>query len=164
GRGPGGIHLSKTCRFAGAAAAFLPIAGASLVLLFSAVDARAQAPSGACEDAAELAVLASPVAPWKGAPLRVILAVEKPLEGELSLVAPNGSVAATSRERHGGPPYFWFAEVAAPTPGTWHARLARDGAAGNCGTLTREITVRPTEPPRPHAGAGSVWPLRHTWN
>ena len=89
------------------------------VFLFSAVDARAQAPSGACEDAAELAVLPSPVAPWKGAPLRVVFAAEKPLEGELSLIAPNGSVAATSRERQGGPPYSWFAEVATPAAGKW---------------------------------------------
>ena len=57
-------------------------------------------------------MLPSPLAPWKGAPLRVIFAAEKPLEGELSLIAPDGSVAATSSERHGGPPYFWFAEVA----------------------------------------------------
>ena len=56
--------------------------------LFSAADAQAQGPAGTCEDAAELAVLPSPVAPWKGAPLRVIFAAEKPLEGELSLIAP----------------------------------------------------------------------------
>ena len=67
---------------------------------------RAQGPASICEDAAELAVLPSPVAPWKGAPLRVVFAAENPLEGELSLIAPDGSVAAKSRERHGGPPYF----------------------------------------------------------
>ena len=54
---------------------------------------------GSCEDAAELAVLSSPAAPWKGAPLRVIFAAEKPLDGELSLIAPEGSVAAKSRGR-----------------------------------------------------------------
>ena len=69
-------------------------------------------------DTAEIAVLPSPIAPWKGAPLRVIVAAEKPLNGELSLIAPDGSVAAKSRERHGGPPYFWFAEVASPAAGT----------------------------------------------
>ena len=44
--------------------------------------------------------------------MRVVFAAEKPLEGELSLIAPDGSVAAKSSERLGGPPYFWFAEVA----------------------------------------------------
>ncbi len=28
-------------------------------------------------------MLSSPIAPWKGAPLRVVFAAEKPLEGEL---------------------------------------------------------------------------------
>ena len=88
------------------------IAGAFFVCLFSAVDSQAQGPIGTCEEAAELAVLPSPVAPWKGAPLRVIFAAEKPIEGELSLIAPDGSVAAKSRERQVGPPYFCFAEVA----------------------------------------------------
>ena len=106
------------------------IAGAFFVFLFSAADARAEAALGSCEDAAELAVLPSPIAPWKGAPLRVILAAEKPLEGELSLIAPDGSVAATSRERHGGPPYFWFAEVASPAAGTWHAQARARPCAG----------------------------------
>ena len=76
---------------------------ASAIFLLSARDARAQQPAVTCEDAAELAVLPSPIVPWKGAPLRVVFAAEKPLEGELSLIAPDGSVAATSRDRHGGP-------------------------------------------------------------
>jgi hypothetical protein len=147
-----------------APAAVLPIAGAFFVLLLSAVDSRAENPSGACEDAAEIAVLPSPLAPWKGAPLRILIAAEKPLEGELSLIAPDGSVAAKSRERHGGPPYFWFAEVAAPVEGTWRATLARDGASGDCGTITRNIAVSAQKPPGPHAAEGGIWPIRNTWN
>jgi hypothetical protein len=144
--------------------ALLPIAGASFIFLVSAVDARDQPPSGTCEDAAELAVLPSPLAPWKGAPLRVVFAAEKPLEGELSLIAPDGKVAAKSRERHDGPPYFWFAEVASPAAGTWHAKLARDGAPAECSTITRDIAVGDREPPRPRATEGSLWPVRNTWN
>jgi hypothetical protein len=150
--------------FAAAVTASLLIAGAFFVVLFPVVDSRAQGPSGICADAAEVAVLPSPLAPWKGAPLRVIVAAEKPLAGELSLVAPNGSVAATTRERHGGPPYFWFAEVASPTAGTWRAKLTRDGATGACSAITREIAVRDAKPPRPHASEGSVWPIRNAWN
>jgi hypothetical protein len=159
-----GAQVFLAGRFAAAVTALLPIAGAFFVFLFSEADAQAQAPSGACEDAAELAVLPSPIAPWKGAPLRVVFAAEKPLEGELSLIAPDGSVAATSRERHGGPPYFWFAEVASPAAGTWHAKLARERAPAACSTITREIAVRDQEPPRPGATAGSIWPVRNTWN
>ncbi|HEY7763877.1 MAG TPA: hypothetical protein VIB38_02710, partial [Aestuariivirgaceae bacterium] len=67
-------------RFAAAAAALSLIAGTSFI--FPVVDSHAaQGPIGNCEDAAELAVLSSPIAPWKGAPLRVLFAAEKPLEG-----------------------------------------------------------------------------------
>jgi len=127
--------------------ASLLVAGALAVLLVPAGGARAQTPSGACADATEIAVMPSPIAPWKGAPLRVIFAAEKPLEGELSLIAPDGSVAAKSHVRHGGPPYFWFAEVASPAAGTWHVSLARENAQAGCGTITRNIAVRGDAPP-----------------
>ena len=151
-------------QFAAAVTASLLIAGAFFVLLFSVVDSQAKGPSGSCADAGELAVLPSPATPWKGVPLRVVFAVESPLEGELSLIAPDGSVAAKSRQQHGGPPYFWFAEVASPAAGTWRATLVRARAVAECSTITREIAVRDDEPPRPGAATGSVWPLRNTWN
>ncbi len=147
-----------------AAAVLLLIAGAFCIAIFSAVDSRAEAASGACEEAVQVAVLPSPIAPWKGAPLRILIAAEKPLSGELSLIAPDGSVAARSRERHGGPPYYWFAEVAAPVAGTWHATLTRDRASGECSTITREIAVSAQKPPGPPAAAGSLWQLRNSWN
>ena len=96
--------------------------------------------------------------------MRVIFAVEKPLEGELSLIAPDGSVAAKSRDRLGGPPYFWFAEVASPAAGTWHVTLTRDNAPTECSKITREIAVRDVKPPSPSAPPGSLWPLRNSWN
>jgi hypothetical protein len=148
-------------RFSAALTTSLLIAGG---FLFPIADAQAQGASGVCADAAELAVLSSPIAPWKGAALRVAFVAEQPLEGELSLIAPDGSIATKSRERHGGPPYSWFAEVAAPAAGTWRASLARDHAPAGCGTITRDIAVRADQPPRPSAAPGSVWPLRATWN
>jgi hypothetical protein len=151
-------------RFAAARKTSLLIAGALSLFVFSVAKSHAQGSPGGCEDAAELAVLPSPLVPWKGAPLRVVFAAEKPLEGELSLIAPDGSVAAKSRERHGGPPYFWFAEVKSPAAGTWRATLARDRASGQCSTITRDIAVRADRPPPPSATPGSVWPLRNTWN
>ncbi len=159
-----GTQLFPRRQFAAAVTASLLIAGAFFVLLFSVVDIQAQGPFGACEDAAGLAVLPSPFAPWKGAPLRVIFAAEKPLEGELSLIAPDGSVAAKSRDRLGGPPYFWFAEVSAPAAGTWHATLTRDHAPAECSKITREIAVRDVKPPTPSATPGSLWPMRNSWN
>jgi hypothetical protein len=103
------------------------------------------------------------MAPWKGAPLRVIFTAEKPLDGELSLIAPNGHIAAASGDRHGGPPYFWFAEVASPAAGTWQAMLVRNDASADCKTVTREIVVQRKPSAGPRAGKG-VWPLREAWD
>src|SRR6202034_4413018 len=75
-----GTQLHFPRQVAALATASLLIAGAFFVSLLAAADARAEALSGTCEDAAEIAVLAAPMAPWKGAPLRVIVAAEKPLE------------------------------------------------------------------------------------
>ena len=154
-----GVQLFPARHPAATTTALLPLAGALVLALVSATDTRAQG-APACEEAAEIAVLPSPVSPWKGAPLRVILAAEKPLTGTLSLVAPDGTVATKSAERHGGPPYFWFAEVASPAAGKWRATLdSNEGCP-----IAREINVRADRPPPPQETAGMVWPLRNTWN
>ena len=152
-------------QFANAATASLLIAGGFVVSFLSTVHARAEGSSSICQDAARVAVLPAPIAPWKGAPLRVLFVSDSPLdEGEFSLIAPDGSIAAKSRDRNGGPPYFWFAEVTAPAAGTWRATLALDRMPAECRTITREIAVSAQKPPPLHATAGSIWPLRNTWN
>ena len=150
-------------QFIGAATTALSLVGGAFLLALAG-HARAQGSPPACDAAGEIAVLPSPWAPWKGAPLRVMLVIEKPLQGELSLTGPDGSVAATSRERHGGPPYFWFAEIKAPASGSWHATLTPQQMGTGCGPITREIKVRPDKPGGPGSAAGSTWPLRNTWN
>ena len=149
---------------AAAATASSLIAGAWFAFLFSAAEALAQSPARGCEDTTEIAVLPSPVTPWKGAPLRVMFAAEKPLEGELSLIGPDGRVAAKSRERMGGPPYSWFAEVPKPAAGKWQVTLARDNAPAECRTITREVVVRNDTPPRPRGADNSVWPVKENWS
>ena len=149
-------------RFVPAVSALWPVAGACFVFLFgalfSATDARAAGLFGACEDSADIAVLSAPAAPWTGAPLRVIVAAEKPLDGELSLITPEGRVAAKSRGRQGGPPYFWLAEMPSPAAGTWRASLTASG----CSPITRDIVV--TDAASPPPAAGGTWSLRNSWN
>jgi hypothetical protein len=142
----------------------LLIAGALNIAPLSTTNSLAQGSSNSCEEAAEVAVLPSPLAPWRGAPLRVIIAVEKPLDGELALVAPDGSVAVRSRDRHGASPYFWFAEVKTPVAGTWRATLALAHPLPGCRAITRDIAVRADKPPAPGTTPGSVWPIRNSWN
>jgi hypothetical protein len=160
GRTLRGFGLFSTLKLAPAQA--LPIALFGVVCLLGASPARAAA--SPCEESAEVAVLPSPLSPWKGAPLHVLFAAEKPFAGELILIAPDGSAAATTRNRQGGPPYFWFAEVATPAAGTWHAKLVRDGATGECATITRDIVVSESKPPAPHGTASSVWPIHAAWD
>jgi hypothetical protein len=159
-----GTQLFLGRQFAAGVTASLLIAGAFLAVFFPAVGARAESQSTTCEDAVGIAVLSSPLAPWKGAPLRVILTTEKPLDGEFSLIAPDGSVAVKSHDRLDGPPFVWFAEVASPAAGTWHATLTRDYAPAECGKITRDIAVRDVKPAPPRAAPGSLWPLRNSWN
>jgi len=119
----------------------------------------AAAASEGCKSSAEVTILPSPLAPWTGAPLRVMVVAEKPVEGELSLVAPDGSVAVKSADRRDGPPYAWFAEIAAPAAGTWHAKLT--GATADC---TRDIAVAARKPEPFRIPAGSIWQVRNSWN
>jgi hypothetical protein len=121
----------------------------------------AAAEPASCEGKPLVFIQSSPMTPWRGAPLRVIVTAEKPLEAEVTLVAPDGSVAASSRQRHGGPPYFWLVETAAPAPGKWQARLTPE--TPGCAT-SRDITVRKSATDPVHAVPGSVWPIRAAWN
>jgi len=111
-----------------------------------------------------MSVFPSPIAPWRGAPLRVMIITEKPLEGVMSLIAPDGSVAAKSSDRHGGEPYFWFAEVAAPAAGTWRATLALERATADCSTMTREISVSARKPDPPPIPSRAFWQVRNSWD
>jgi len=118
----------------------------------------------ACANAAEITVLPSPLAPWTGAPLRVMVVADKPVEGMLSLTAPDGSVAVKPAERRVGPPYSWFAEVATPTAGTWHARLEGDRTAADCSPVIRDIAVAARKPEPLRTPPGSIWQVRNNWN
>ena len=146
--------------FAVAATASLPVAGGLAAVPFLATESPAIAASASCGEVADLTVLPSPFAPWKGAPLRVMVVAEKPLDGTLSLVAPDGSAAATSPHRQGAGPYSWFAEVTAPAAGTWHATLASAG----CGPITREIVVAAQKPQPLATPPGRIWQVRNGWN
>ena len=121
--------MVPACRIAAVAALGLTLTAGTAPSAWAAPP-QSKAPSRPCEQAVGLAVLTSPLVPSKGAPLRVVFAAEQAMQGELSLVGPDGTVAAASRERRGGPPYFWSAEVVAPATGTWHAKLVRDGETG----------------------------------
>ncbi len=149
--------LARWFSFAATASSLV---AAGFVALSSVTTSPAVAAPATCADAADITVLPSPIGPWKGAPLRVMVVSEKPLDGSLSLVGPDGHIAATTSNRQGGAPYSWFAEVAAPAAGTWHATLASVG----CSPLTRDIDVAAQKPPPPATPPGLIWKVRGSWN
>lgn len=135
-----------------------------LAIMCFAPRAWAENETADCKEPAGFAILSSPISPSKHAPLRVFVATDEPLDATLSLVLPDGKVALEVDERRGGPPYFWFAEIAKPKPGTWRAKLTRKGASDACATITRKITVRNSRAKRPGATRKSVWPVRQSWS
>lgn len=149
-------------RLSSVRAAITPFLIVCALVALLQTQARAEDAAPVCDEFG-LALLSTPVAPWKGAPLRVVVATEKPQDGALALIAPSGKVAAQTSDRQGGPPYFWYAEVASPEAGTWHAKLTRDGAAPDCRDVTREIQVAAKRPRGP-GGGKAVWPLRDAWD
>src|SRR6266446_8742060 len=83
-----GLPVLSARQFIGAATTALSLITGALLLVLAAGNARAQGSAPSCDAAGEIAVLPSPWAPWKGAPLRVMLVTDKPLQGELLLTGP----------------------------------------------------------------------------
>ncbi len=137
-----------------AAVAAVLIAG--LCLSFAG---SAQAQSATCQDASDLAILPAPITPWKGAPLRVIFAAGKAARwrtvSDRARRQRCGRLARTSWR----PALFLVAEVATPAAGKWQAKLTSSG----CSPVMRDIPVQDTQPPRPAATSGSIWPIRNSW-
>jgi hypothetical protein len=119
---------------------------------------------GDCRELEGVAVLATPLSPSPSAPLRVVVASEKPLSGVLTLVAPGGERTTTGDARRGGPPYFWTAQAPEPQPGTWLAKLTLDAEINGCKTLLREISVRRAAGGFAGRSDKSVWPVRAAWD
>jgi hypothetical protein len=125
--------------------------GCSILVLALLVASRAAGGEASQGDA----IFVSPGAPVVGGPLRIMAVSDRPLDGTLTLVAPRGEELATSRERHGGPPYWWYLEVNARVAGAHRACL--EGAEAMC----TEVAVGGPSP-RP-TGAG-VWPVTREWS
>jgi hypothetical protein len=148
-------------RFAAALRVWL-LTACGCFLALSIAQNPAMAAPGSCADTAEITILPAPQLPWTGAPLRVMVIAEQPLNGVLSLTGPDGSVAAKSADRLEGPPYSWFAEVATPAAGTWHATLAP--GAPDCAPVTRDITVSARKPDPLRGPPGSIWQVKNSWD
>jgi hypothetical protein len=128
-----------------------------------------------CEDVKDVHVFPFPQFPWTGAPLRVIAFSEKPLAATLRIheaalkgkrPEPTGEPVVTSDVRHGGPPYFWIAEVPSPRAGPYVASVAQKPCdeGKNVATLAATVGRFAPAPPPPLQEGDGLWPVRRTWN
>jgi len=103
-----------------------------------------------------VAVFTSPERPVPGGWLRAVAVAESPLDATLAVTGPEGETCSLTRERRGGPPYWWRVEVRASAPGTYRACLRpRDACA--------EVRVDLHPPPR-QGWADGAWPVTREWN
>jgi hypothetical protein len=131
----------------------------------------APAPLPACVAARTATVFSTPERAWAGAPLHVLVTTEGPVDATLVVTDPGGREVARAPERHGGPPYWWLADVEAPAVGAYHAELVRapcaapppQGAAPDDARVAKEIAVGDAPPPAPRPTWGTVWPVRAEW-
>ncbi len=111
-------------------------------------------------EAAGVTLFTSPRAPRAGKPLRVLAVASSPLDAALSIRDPEGADVAGTRARRGGPPFWWYAELAAPVAGSYRAAL-RGGDLAACAEITVAADPVPDREPR---AWGSAWPLRAAWS
>ena len=102
-----------------------------------------------------VAVFTSPERPAPGGPLRAVAVSEVPLDATLTVIGPSGETYGQTRERHGGPPYWWFVEVPTSMPGTYQACLRQTSACA-------EVLV--DNHPRRQRSADGVWPVTREWS
>ena len=110
--------------------------------------------------AAGITFFTAPRAPHAGAPLRVLAISAEPHTGALAIAIEDasGAVLAGSTAPHGGPPFWWYAEIPAAAAGGYRAVL-RAGDRRICD----EITVAAEPPLAEPRTWGAVWPARAAW-
>ena len=165
GRGIEGAQLFPARRFAACQDGIAADRGR----MFRLASARAWLASprlaGACDDAAEIAVLPSPVAPWKGAPLARHLRRREAARGrafaDRARRQRRGQIARAARR----PAVFLVRRGRSRRPPARGARRSRASARRPGAARSRaKSPCAPTGRRAPSATAGSVWPLRNTWN
>lgn len=124
----------------------------------SAVAASFDEPPPSCDESPGVFLFTSPAAPVAGTPLRVLAVTDKPLVGELRVGSSRSDV------RRGGPPYFWTAEVAAPSAGPVQAVFSQRacGDEGR-GVTALKVDVRRGAHAAPAPSKDGIWPARAAW-
>ena len=142
----------------------IPLSAAKVAPVVARADVPPEAPPS-CEDASTVHLFVMPGTPWTGVPLRVVALTDHPVVGDIRVLAPGTEVSASSSVRHGGPPYFWIAEVPAPIAGRYTAELVQRACEPGQQTATLQIDVARKAPGEPAAfdGRNGLWPAKRGW-
>lgn len=139
------------------------IANVSPSFAASSTSQAAQSSPPLCDDPGPVLVFVSPEHPIRDQSMRVIAVTDRPVDAQLTVVV-RGRLSTTTGERRGGPPYYWLAQVDAPTVGPWVATLARDEACGGGVLAKRDVTVSSWRHVPVPAPAGTLWATRAAWS
>src|SRR6185369_8012973 len=115
---------------------------------------------GACEPLEGVTLFVSPRSPRVGAPIRVLAVSEKAVDASLAIHDLTGATVTGSRERHGGPPFWWSAEIASAAGGMYGAALVRADGRAAC----KEIAVEVDPPADAKRAWGAAWGVRAAWD
>jgi hypothetical protein len=153
----------STARPAARAAALLIVLATCAAARAAGAVSSADAPDvAACPPRnAGVVLLTSPRAPRAGQPLRVLAAGDRALDATLAITRADGTVVASSAERHGASPYFWIATLDAPDPGGYRVAFGRGGNVVACAPVLVANAPQVARRARP---AGAVWPIEQAWN
>jgi hypothetical protein len=129
-------------------------------------------PAPLCGDTGNVMVFVAPERPLRGKPLRVVAVSDRPVDARLTIAGPSAIASAgkavaepvSTSDRHGGPPYFWIAQVDAPRAGKWTASFARDEACGGDPIATKTTWVVGSTPTPPDSPPTALWPTRAAWS
>jgi hypothetical protein len=114
----------------------------------------------ACPREARALLLASPRAPFAGAPLRFVAVTSDGATARLVVRGPDGATIDAGPRRGAGP-FFWLATLDAPRAGAYRAGLA-DAATGALAGCV-DVDVAPDRPRPARPTWGPAWPVEATW-
>jgi len=138
------------------------VASPAMSGVLDAAPPRVEPEGPACGDPGDVVLFAAPERPVAGQLLRVIAVADHRVGA--TLVIQGAAEPLSTRERHGGPPYFWIAEVGAASRGKYGVTLRRADACGGATLSAKDVAVHdgplaPAVVPRT-----AIWRTRAAWS
>ena len=119
-------------------------------------------PGPACGEPGDVLLFTTPERSIAGQPLRVVAVADRRVDAILAIRGSGAPFVAD--ERHGGPPYFWIAELDAAARGKLVATLSRTDGCGGAVLATKDVAVHDGPLAAPAPPRTAVWRTRAAWS